>query len=217
MDLSKELIITTDCAGSIGIKENDQVKVDYKTLSFYTLRNAVMENIAKGGDIFSIIYGNFCGDDAFLELNKGMIEVINQLGENIFLLGSTESNFVMKESAFSVTVIGNKNQLPEKRFPNYAVIGLPLVGEEVLHNKDNVVSLEEVLVLSKSDNVSRIIPIGSKGINDRAEKVLGFTFESAMIDLYKSAGPSTCLLVEYESYKELEKESCVKITKIERI
>lgn len=217
MEYFKELIVTTDCAGSIGLREHDQVQVDYETLAYYTLRNAVFENLSKMGEIVAVSYANFIGDDHLEELLTGMNKVLHHLQKQIIITGSTESNFAMKESAFSVTVIGVMRRFKARSYDNYAVIGLPLVGKEVIENNAQVVTLEEVLALQESKEVSKIIPIGSKGINDRASTVLGGTFESSDIDLYKSAGPSTCVLIEYNNIDEVRKIIDTKITKLEEV
>lgn len=216
MSLFKDYVITTDCAGSIGEKIHDQVKIDYYTLAYFTLRNAIVENLSKGGTIEAIIYSNFISDNSLEMLSNGMKQVLKELNLDVEILGSTESNFNMKESAFAVTVIGKKSELSLKRFSDYAVIGIPLVGDEVVTYKQDVISLEEIMLLLKSSTISRVFPIGSKGINDRMNTILGFEFESQEIDLYKSAGPSTCVAVEYENYDELIVLTNKKITKLYR-
>lgn len=215
MDFSKEYIITTDCAGAIGEKEHDLVTAPNEMISYFTTRNAVIENLSKGGIIQTISYANFIGDKALPSIEQGIKTVTKHFPQTIEVVGSTESNFDMNQSALSVTVIGKTEPLKKKRYNNFCAIGLPLVGNEVLSHKEHIVTLEEILLLLNNDSVSRIIPVGSKGINDRAKTVLGFLFQSDTIDLHKSAGPSTTILVEYNDYDLMSKGIKTVITKLQ--
>lgn len=208
------IIVTTDNAGSIGRKENDTIQTCYDTLSYFTVRNALMENITKNTTVIAVSYANFCGDEHHEELMRGMNKVFDELGYKPRVIGSTESNFEMTESAFSTTVIGTKLTQKEERYSNYAVVGLPLVGDEVLSNMNSVISLRECLMLLSCDSVSKVIPIGSKGINHRCKKLLNIEFKSSAVDLYKSAGPSTCVVIEYKNLDSIPISLRKKITKL---
>ncbi len=199
-----EIVITIDNAGSIGEKSNDTVSAPYQVLSYFTLRNAVMENLSNNTVIKGVTFSNFCGDKAYDKLLTGMKQVYDELGYEVQTISSTESNFMMQESAFSVTVIGEKIKIKaHTNYNNYAIVGLPLVGNEILKNTGEVVSIPEFLELLNHKDISRVITVGSKGINDRAFKVLNIELVSNDIDLSKSAGPSSCVLIEYRTLENL--------------
>ncbi len=212
----RNLIVTTDCAGSIGEKKQDKVSVDYQTLAYFTARNALIDMMSKNGTPQTLVYSNFCGDESLGDLLMGTNKALKEAEVTCNITGSTESNFSMNESAFSVSLVGYETLKVDKDYSCYAVIGMPLVGEEVLQYPELIVSLKEVEILRNHPSVSKVLQIGSKGINDRAKTVLNYTFESDMIDLNKSAGPSTCVLVECKDLDILKKIVKTQITEIQR-
>lgn len=214
VNLLGNLVVTIDNAGSVGEKEYDKVYASYDIVSYYTLRNAIMENMTHNTIIKAFTFSNFCGDDAYHKLVQGIEKILSELKMDIPYVTSTESNFSMKESAFSVTVIGEKKEISDKRFNNYAVIGIPLVGNEILKQKDDIITIDEFLYLLNHKNVSRVFTVGSKGINNRAIEYLGVRFHSISIDLNKSAGPSTCVIVEYDDINCFSENIMDKLTKL---
>lgn len=205
LENNKQLIVTTDNAGSIGKKELDHVKIDYESLAYYTLRNALMENLRFHTKIIGITISNFCGEKNYHDLMKGIEELTKHFNYDIPITTSTESNFPMKESAIGITVLGIKDTETLKHYANYAVVGKPLVGNEVSKAKSEMVQFDEFLYLVKHQDISRVITVGSKGIYDRGMKHFNQSFESSEIDLFKSAGPSTCVLIEYRTLKDIKK------------
>jgi len=199
-----DLIITIDNAGSIGKKINDTIDVDYKTVAYFTLRTAIIENIVQHTKIIGITLANFCGDENHQSIVEGINMVENDLGYELPFISSSESNFRMNESAISFTCIGKQKQNKIEKHNNIAIIGKPLVGDEVLANKLDIVSLKEIISLVNSNNVSRVISVGSKGIKAKIKQELGLSVSSDELDLFKSAGPSTCVIVVYESLIELK-------------
>jgi hypothetical protein len=209
LDNQSNIIITTDNAGSVGEKVLDSVKTSYDILAYHTLKNAVMENLSYKTKIIGITMSNFCGDNEYLKLQTGVSNLIKELGYDVEVLTSSESNFIMTESAFGVTVIGLQQPHQEERYTNYAVIGKPLVGSDVIDQSEYVATFSDFLYLLNHDNVSSIKTVGSKGIQDRGKEDFNITFDSSDINVFKSAGPSTCLLIEY-NYLENIKESIIK-------
>ncbi|PAT02236.1 hypothetical protein CI105_02520 [Candidatus Izimaplasma bacterium ZiA1] len=199
------LIITIDNAGSIGQKENDTINTNYETLAYFTLRTALIENLVQYTKVIVITFANFCGDFSHKDIIKGISRIEKELGYKLPFISSSESNFVMRESALSFTCIGEKLNTKRKSFSNVAVIGRPLLGNEIIERASEIVTLKEIIALLASENVSKVISTGSKGINSKIESNLGFTFKSDEIDLYKSSGPSSCVIVVYDSLKELKK------------
>lgn len=209
----EELVIASDNSGSIGMKPLDDVEVPYHIVSYFTFRVAYMECVVAGGTPLSINLMNFNGNEAWDGLTKGINQGIEEVGINeLPITGSTESNFTLKQSAMSMTIIGkrevSKNQkesLKEGQY-NIAVIGKPLVGYEVINNQEKVAPLYLFQWFSEQKDVFTILPVGSKGIAYELTKVWpnhNITFSNE-IDVIKSAGPATCFIVIYA--KEFHEE-----------
>ena len=199
------LIITIDNAGSIGEKKNDTITTNYETLAYYTLRTALIENIVQYTKVIGMTFANFCGDDNHKAIIKGISKIEEEIGYKIPFISSSESNFDMKESALSFTCIGQKKYHKKQNFTNVAIIGKPLLGNEIIEKHNEIVSIEEIIALLESENVSKVISTGSKGIKLKIKEKLSIECESCEIDLSKSAGPSTCVVVLYDSLNELKK------------
>ena len=208
----ESLVIACDNSGAIGMKEQDIVHVPYETVAYYSFRVAVMECMAAGGQPFSAVLHNFCGNEPWEELLSGIEKGIKELGlKDISITGSTESNFIMQQSAVGLMVLGRKylDKRTELLFSNqwkFALIGLPLVGPEVISQKDEVVPLSVFQELNKLEDVI-IWPVGSKGILSElnqifANKKLTAEMVTTNVDLFKSSGPATCCIVVYDANLE---------------
>jgi hypothetical protein len=208
------LIIACDNSGAIGMKEQDLVHVPYETVAYYAFRVAVMECIAAGGEPISVLLHNFCGNEPWDELVKGIDKGLSELKiSNIRITGSTESNFSLLQSALGLVVIGKKPlaQTTDIAFANHlkmAVVGLPLVGNEVIEKADHVASLaifKEVSLIQGA----MLWPVGSKGILHELNQMfpseeLTQEMVTTNVDILKSAGPSTCFLVVVQPDQEEE-------------
>jgi hypothetical protein len=208
------LIIACDNSGAIGMKEQDLVQVPYETVAYYAFRVAVMECIAAGGEPISVLLHNFCGNEPWDELVKGIDKGLSELKiSNIRITGSTESNFSLLQSALGLVVIGKKPlaQTTDIAFANHlkmAVVGLPLVGNEVIEKADHVASLaifKEVSLIQGA----MLWPVGSKGILHELNQMfpseeLTQEMVTTNVDILKSAGPSTCFLVVVQPDQEEE-------------
>ncbi|QCJ42344.1 ATP-binding protein [Bacillus sp. S3] len=201
------LIIACDNSGAIGMKEQDLVHVPYETVAYYSFRVAVMECIAAGGQPISVVLQNFCGNEPWKELVRGIEKGVNELGlQDVFITGSTESNFSMLQSAVGLLVVGRKvlDKKTELLFSDHlklAIIGLPLVGNEVIAQHDQIVPL---CVFQKINNLKDVMvwPVGSKGILSELNQIFvnkRFAADriSSDVDLLKSSGPATCGIVVF--------------------
>ena len=213
------LIIACDNSGAIGMKEDDLVQVPYETVAYYAFRVAVMECIAAGGEPISVLLHNFCGNEPWDELVRGIKKGMSELKlVDVRITGSTESNFSLLQSAVGLVVLGKKSlaETIEITYSNqlkFAVVGMPLVGDEVIENNDDVVPLSVFQEVSKVNDVM-IWPVGSKGIlNEINQMFPNQEFSQEMIisnvDILKSAGPSTCFLTVFRSEQE---ETIKKVT-----
>ncbi|WP_156289609.1 ATP-binding protein [Oceanobacillus salinisoli] len=203
----EQLVITSDNSGSVGMREQDTVKVPYKTVSFYSFRVAIMECMASGAKPISVVIQNFCGNEAWDEIASGVRKGLSELDmENVPITGSTESNFSLSQSAMGLIVIGKRSILSsmeqnDLQHQNVALIGLPLVGDEVVSQADMIAPLSIFKEICGVRGVT-VWPVGSKGVLHELERMFpGFdknrVTSSSKVDLIKSGGPSTSFLVAY--------------------
>ncbi|WP_221564987.1 ATP-binding protein [Alkalihalobacillus sp. TS-13] len=208
IDKDEKLIIASDNSGAIGEKEMDAVKVGYDIVSYYSFRVAVMECMAAGGTPISVLLHNFCGDDEWGKLVKGVKKGLSDLGmEHVSISGSTESNFPLEQSAVGIVVIG-KGKPPAQDIIHggfeAAVIGSPLIGHEVIEQNQKVASLSIFNKILDLDDVY-VWPVGSKGILHELKQINSqWSAQTSKhidsdVDLNKPAGPSTCFIALYPS------------------
>ncbi len=213
------LVISSDNSGGIGLKEADHVKVPYDMVAYFAFRTAVMENLSAGGAPFAAVLHNFAGDEHWNALAGGIEKGAQEAGiEGLTVTGSTESNFELLQSSVGLIVIGKKTGSLEGPLlytgrEKLAVIGLPLVGEEVLSKKEAIAPLSLFKEISRMDGI-RTLPVGSKGILYELNQLFSnreFTGDEVSckgVDLLKSGGPSCCFIASYS--RELEQEILVK-------
>lgn len=214
------LIISCDSSGAIGPKNGDILKVNGEILGKHMVRSALMEVLSVRAKPICISCG-LCvepeptGESIIRGIKEEMIKV--GLNPNEDLVISTEKNFPTNQTGLGITAIGfasKKDLLIGKSKKNDLIIsiGLPSVGKEVLENRDNIVEIEDILTLLSMDFIHGIIPVGSKGILYEANILakesnlkLKF-FNDIKLDIRKSAGPSTVVLVTLkEEYIDLIK------------
>ena len=206
------LIIACDNSGAIGKKEQDLVHVPYETVAYFSFRVAVMECIAAGGEPISVVLHNFCGNEPWDELVQEYKKGCRELNlSDVRITGSTESNFSLMQSALGLIVLGKKSiartiEIAYSEQLKFAVVGMPLVGDEVLVQNDQVATLSVFQEVSMFHDVM-VWPVGSRGIlyeinqmfpNEEFSKEMVIT----NLDILKSAGPATCFLAVYESGQE---------------
>lgn len=206
------LIIAADNSGAIGMKKHDLVCVPYETTAYYSFRVAVMECMATGGEPISVVLTNFCGDEAWDPLTSGIQKGLDELHLKVPITGSTESNFDMQQSAIGIIVLGKK--AIEKTEPLFneqsklAIIGLPLVGNEVVVQADQIVPLSIFQKINRLEGIT-VWPAGSKGIFSELNKIFKnkeFTKDQVItdVDIEKSSGPATCFIVLFQESLETE-------------
>jgi hypothetical protein len=203
----ESLVISSDNSGGVGLKEKDIVRTPYEVVAYYGFRVAVMECMAAGGVPLSVVVHNFCGDDSWEALLSGVNRGLAEVGMmTVPITGSTESNFTMLQSALGMVVFGKRDcnfqEDPVSASTNkFAVIGSPLVGEEVLDKEREVLPLSLFQEICQLDDAV-ILPVGSKGILSELKVMLGDPELIEVdwhceVDLLKSAGPSTCILIAF--------------------
>lgn len=199
------LIIASDNSGAIGMKEADAVHVPYERVAYYSFRVAVMECIAAGGEPFAVVLHNFCGNEPWEDLKNGITKGINELNlQHVSITGSTESNFALLQSAVGLIVLGKKDFAKETEIPysdqlQFAVIGRPLVGNEVIERYSQIAPLSVFQKVSRMNHTT-IWPVGSKGIQHELNQMYPDVVCNKVagdIDIYKSSGPATCFICAY--------------------
>ncbi|MBM7649545.1 hypothetical protein JOC78_002519 [Bacillus ectoiniformans] len=203
----KEIIIAADNSGSIGMKKADQIQASYEIVGYYSFRVAAMECLAAGGELTAAVIHNFSGEEAWGELCEGVRKAAMQLGfSELPITGSSETNFVMAQSATGMVVMGTRETGYYERVTDdlhFAVIGKPLCGSEVKEQQQSIAPLSLFIKLLKTKGVRSIMPVGSKGIYAELKSMTGqehLRIEGieCELDLNKSAGPSTCFIIGYE-------------------
>lgn len=200
------LVIAADNSGAVGEKKQDAVQAPYEVVGYFSARVALMECIAAGGKPFAAVMHNFCGDDAWNQLEEGVRRASAELGCPLELTGSTESNFSLHQSAAGIVIIGRQIEgiaKIEEKNVQYGVVGKPLVGNEVIEYPEDVAPLSVFQQVIQLEGVQSVLPVGSKGIAYELEQLSGKRGRCEL-DMEKSAGPSTCFIVAFE-----EKAACL--------
>ncbi|WP_233569740.1 ATP-binding protein [Falsibacillus albus] len=198
------LVIACDNSGAVGIKSDDIVYAPNTITAYYSFRVAVMECMADGGVPEAVIMQNFSGEEAWSEYCDGILMGTRELGINpLQITGSSESNFPLKQSGLGLTVLGRRNDIHNNNLAtnHFAVIGMPLVGSEVLTKPIDILplSLFKRLIVDRFD----VYPVGSKGILHKLKQLTHNSTLSAekvkcSLDVNKSAGPATCAVVAFD-------------------
>lgn len=201
------LVISCDSLGGIGPKPHDMLKVSAEIVGQYTVRGPLMEVLAAGARPMAVI--NTLGVE-MIPTGEAIVQGIREelalscLLADVLVAGSTEENIRTCQTALGITVIGKaKNgelRLGKSLAGDIIVcLGKPLVGEEVLRGTPaDTRIIRELLVLPW---LHELLPVGSKGIRYEAQALASCAnlalslFPNPALDLEKSAGPSSCLLV----------------------
>lgn len=211
------LVIASDNSGALGEKQADVVDVPYEVVGYCSFRVAVMECMAARAIPEAVVLHNFNGDPAWKKLCRGIEKGMAELSINeLPITGSTESNFSLMQSANGILVIGRlsnqevtEHDLHAFKHQEVAIIGTPLVGEEVLNQPSKVAPLRIFRWCCEYPGIKTILPVGSKGILYElnllyAERDEPLTLEqvSGDVDLQTSAGPATCFIIQYDANYE---------------
>ena len=205
-----ELIIASDCSGGIGNKPDDAVQVDSEMVGYFGFRVAVMECLSAGARLMAVQLMNFTGDTVWEKYASGVRLGLSELDmEDIPLTGSSESNFNLNQSALGVTCIGMRRKqrhfLPQKDL-SYALIGVPLVGKEVLIHRSSIAPLGLFHLCIHHPSIVDLLPVGSKGVRHELSLLIGKPLKRGDVDstqdLDKSSGPATSFIISYNKEEE---------------
>ncbi len=182
----------------------DVLNAPLKMVGAMTVRVPLMEILSVGAKIIAISNA-VCNEmnPTAKEIIEGIEEELKRAGiNNVSINGSTEENFITKMTALGITVIGIADNLhiSKPEVGDYIIlIGQPLVGEEILHSGKKTADYQDIYHLLNNKSVKEIIPVGSKGIFYEANNIckmhgLSLKVFNSGIDIYKSSGPSTCVI-----------------------
>ena len=223
-------VISCDSLGAIGNKEHDVLKVDEDIVGKATIKVALAEALCIGAKPIVIV------DTLAVEMEPTGKKILNSIKKelkesgltNIVLTGSTEENFPTSMTGIGITAISKAkvSQLKmrkAKKSMYISLLGLPLVGDEVL-NSGNVLNLRDYVKISESEEIIEAIPVGSKGINYELgvlEEFSGLKVDldcPTYIDFEKSSGPSTsCIIVHKEAEPYIKKSINKSFTPLGRL
>lgn len=201
------LLIATDISASIGELPLDKLAVPYEVVGYYLARVVLMELMSAGGNPIAYTLGN-ATTNGFDALHKGIKSLFAELGLVLPSLSSSETNFELSQSSASITLIGEKVKTYEVT-NKLALAGKPLVGEEV--QSGEVLDLVTFKKLLEDPRVDSVVPVGSKGILFEAESNYSIKVASEEVDVVKSSGPSTCVIVNYNDESVFDDYELVKL------
>ena len=208
IDENRYMGISCDSCGAIGNKEFDVVKATPQITAYQTAKVALAELMSMG--FTPLVLSNGLAvemNDTGKQLIEGFNSALSMLKTcKVHLTGSTEENMKTVQTSMGVTCIGvcDKDKLKYKKTTNHDIcilLGLPLVGNDVINNPDKILDVSDYENLYLCDIIKEILPIGSRGIsselNDLCEyNNLNFKYkDNISLDITKSAGPSCCCLI----------------------
>lgn len=202
------LVVSCDSAGGIGSKPYDKVRASPRVVGRMTARVALMELLAVGADPISIaatlaVEPKPTGN----QILRGIVDEVRHAGcGRLPMVCSSEKNVSVSQTGVGVTVLGSlaSSRLMIGRCrpgDELVAIGEPRVKDEILEGERHrlIADTKDVRKLRKISLVREMIPVGSKGIFHEAgilakDSKLSISHGTSLVDLGKSAGPSTVLL-----------------------
>lgn len=201
------IVMACDSSGAIGEKDGDHYNVSAFTVGRFLCRTALYELLTVGAEpILSALTissePNPTGDNIL----KGVQSELNTCGFcDIPMVISTEKNMPTSETGVGIAITGICSDRlrigTTKKGDSVYVIGLPLMGAEVIENEDEMVSADHIKLLCQMPSIHDIIMVGSMGIKGEIENLcdninLEYAFyDDLSVDVIKSGGPSTCAVV----------------------
>ncbi len=191
-------IATMDNAAAIGQKPQDVVSAPDQLTAYMTARVTFLEQLAAQALPVQVLLANFSGDAAWSRYEKGIQQVFTEAGLTCpAISGSTESNMPTLQSGLAITMLGEIQQ--RRAFDHdqlsWYTYGLPLVGEEVLAQPEDVAQLLPIFQAWQAEIIQQVWPVGSKGLQGEFARLFGERHVECALDGAKSAGPCTVILL----------------------
>ncbi|MBU0710557.1 hypothetical protein KJ762_01705 [bacterium] len=205
------LIVAVDSDGGIGSLEGDTIKCDPYQLGRFAMRVPLLELLSCGASplaAFDLLTIPMKGPGE--EIVRGVRDELRQAGLNddFPLSGSTEDNVPTVMTGIGTTIIGlvhSADFRPGKSQHGDTIVcvGIPKSAPEdiVILDDKELVNQQDILNILQIEGVHEVLPIGSKGIAYEAQEMArtaSIEFIPAgkpVINLKKSGGPSTCVIV----------------------
>lgn len=206
------IVVACDSSGGVGLKGHDEVRVPNGLVGRMAARVALFEIISVGA-LPVIMTAAITAEPVptGTEIVDGIKELLQENGlSSIPVAVSTEKNFETCQTGIGVSVTGicKKSDLRiggTKPGDSLYCLGSPLVGGELVGNfEQRIPSYQDIRNVIQIPGVHDVIPVGSRGISVESATLLGSTgleliFDNNLsLDLEKSAGPSTCVIVSCE-------------------
>lgn len=209
--------IACDSCGGIGYKEHDVVKASPQLTAYHTGKVVLAELMSMGFTPMILADGLAVEmNDTGKQLIEGFNEVLSKLkSTKVHLTGSTEENIKTVQTSMGVTCIGtcDKNKLKymnTKKNDVCMLIGLPLVGNDVVNNPDKILDIDDYEKLYLCDYIKEMLPVGSRGTAAELEDLCEYNHisikyeDNISVDLKQSGGPScSCLITTDEKYVDI--------------
>ncbi len=211
IDENRFLGISCDSCGGVGEKEHDYVAAPAVVVGEQTAKVALAELLCMGFTPM-VLSDGLCVEmeDTGRKIIEGFNKTIGMLRHsNVHLTGSTEENMKTVQTSIGVTGIGiiEKSKIKYKKTQNgdfCVLLGVPLVGLDVINNPDKILSISDYEILSQLDFVKEILPVGSKGIDFEINLLCECNDlklnknRNISADLTTSGGPSCCCVLSIE-------------------
>jgi len=204
IEIGNDFIVTTDNSGGIGEKAADIVTVPDRVTAHFAARVTLLEQWSANAEPVTVLIHNFSGSSSWENYVQGVNDLFQEAGLDVpSISGSTETNIELVQSALAVTMIGKMKEVRPVGDLTWFTYGTPLVGEEVMARADEVASVRKIYEAINRGIVHRIWPVGSKGIAEEVRCLTGNTeaIVESVLDIKKSAGPSTVVLLAISTEK----------------
>ena len=174
-DKMKYLGIACDSCGGIGYKEHDVVKASPQVTAYQTGKVVLAELMSMGFTPFILADGLAVEmNDTGRQLIEGFNEVLSKLSFSVHLTGSTEENIKTVQTSMGVTCIDKLKYNKTKSDDICLLVGLPMVGNEVLNNPDIILDIDDFEKLFQCDCIKEMLPVGSRGIEAELNDLLKY-------------------------------------------
>ncbi|MBC8521654.1 MAG: hypothetical protein H8D26_06665 [Methanomicrobia archaeon] len=220
-------VLANTSSGGIVPKHEDEIKLDGKLFGRLMARTVLIKVLSSGALPIALI-ANLSVEffPTGSRIFQGIREEVLKIKTMEVLEGHTEENIKTKQTGIGITVLGvgsEKELKIGKSLKNDLIVavGEPKVGYEVIDalnaNARDIIMVEDVLKLSKMAYVHEIIPVGHEGIKGglkMMENIGGYRYkmetgieEGLKVDIEKSAGPSTAIILtlEEENIEEVKR------------
>ncbi|MCX8151201.1 MAG: ribbon-helix-helix domain-containing protein [Candidatus Bathyarchaeota archaeon] len=211
------IVVGSTSSGAVGSKKRDKVKVQSRVLGKFLARVALMDVIATGA--FPLLASVTLGvekEPTGREIVEGIKHEVAVLGldANQVIMDNTEDNFGTEQTGVGLTAVGFANEADlrlgkTKRGDLVVAVGKPKVGYEVIQGeiKGEIADLKLVSELCQKKFIHDIVPVGTSGIAHEA-RMMAYSVgcqlkltEETNLDLEKTAGPATVVLLTVDEVK----------------